>query len=96
MNHLIKTITSPAFVHPELQNGEVFFTNSSAAGFEMILWDSKRKGEQAFDSEGNLLSEKDWFPVFIQTKELERSETTIRDARSRFRSSMNVLYKSGQ
>ncbi len=69
------------FIHPELQKGEVFFTNSNYKGFEKMKWTSKRKGSKAYDGEGRLLHDTNWFPVFIQTNELEKHKLDLKTMR---------------
>jgi hypothetical protein len=50
--------------HPELRKGEMFLTNVDEEGFRRIGWQTKRIGEIAYDSGGNILQ--GHFPVFIQ------------------------------
>jgi hypothetical protein len=59
--------------HPELLEGEVFFTNTdqALANFELSKWKSARKGTVAYNIEGNIVP--DSVPVFIQRSELEEA-----------------------
>lgn len=73
------------FIHPETQQGEVFFVNAHDADFEVMSWTSKRKGLHTYDGEGNRIEHDDWFPVFIQKKELESQELSLMDLRRKWR-----------
>ena len=73
------------FTHPEIKEGEILFTNSNQKGFDMMDWKSKRKGLVAFDGNGLLTNNDDWFPVFIKKDELERSGKLLEDIRREFR-----------
>jgi hypothetical protein len=74
------------FIHPELSPGELFFTNSDATGFEAMQFKTKRKGDQAYDGEGNMLLAADWFPVFLHQVELSHPAVSLADIRKEFRS----------
>jgi hypothetical protein len=74
------------FIHPDLAEGEVFFTNSNAVGFESISLISKRKGSIPYDGQGNVLApSKEWFPVFLKQEELNESLLSLGKLRRRFR-----------
>ena len=68
-------------LHPELRQGEVFLTNANPQTYSIIKWNSKRKGRQPYDGEGNPINASAWFPVFIQERELEKSGTTLSETR---------------
>lgn len=74
-------IQSIDFIHPELKDGEVFFTNSSLSDFQEMAFKTKRMGKAAFDGKGNQLNHEDWYPVFIKIEELELSEKTLLQTR---------------
>lgn len=74
-------IHSIDFIHPELKDGEVFFTNSSLSDFQEMAFKTKRMGKVAFDGKGNQLNHEDWYPVFIKIEELELSEKTLSQTR---------------
>jgi hypothetical protein len=71
--------------HPEIQQGEIFISNMNGEQFQALGWLSKRKGTVAYDGEGGQLNFADWFPVFIQTAELERRNVSLRDLRTALR-----------
>jgi len=73
------------FTHPELQKGEVFFSNMSTQDFENLLYQSKRRGMTAYNGEGSRQTSEDWFPVFVAREELEISNLNLVDARREFR-----------
>ena len=78
-------ITEVDFIHPEIQSGEIFFTNSSQVKFEKIQFSTKRRGKVAYDGRGNLTSNINWFPVFIQEEELKNKNLDLREIRRAFR-----------
>lgn len=73
------------FAHPELEEGEIFLTNSNQRVFEEMEWLSKRKGKVALDGNGLMTGNTDWFPVFIGKKELYDSGKDIKDVRKEIR-----------
>lgn len=73
------------FAHPELEEGEIFLTNSNQRVFEDMEWLSKRKGLVALDGNGLMTNNTDWFPVFISKKELYDSGRDIKDIRQEIR-----------
>lgn len=72
-------------IHPELQKGEVFFTNTEFAKFKVIDFESKRIGKVAYDGNGNLLDHKDWLPVFLKENEVSNSGFSLMELRRKFR-----------
>lgn len=56
--------------HPEIESGEMFLTNSDIDGYENIHWETKRKGDVAYDINGNII--KGMFPVFISREEYKK------------------------
>ncbi len=72
------------FTHPEIVNGEVFFTNTNKSGFDDISWVTKRKGVFAYDGNGGRIPRSDWFPVFVSISELQERNETLQEARSAF------------
>ena len=65
--------------HPEKQEDEVFITNCFKKNHFMgIGWQSKRKGETAYDANGRILHE--GFPVFVKRSELEAAGFEIQEA----------------
>jgi hypothetical protein len=73
------------FLHPELEEGEVFLTNSNQRVFDQMSWNTKRKGLVALDGEGLMTNNNDWFPVFINKKELVVSGLDINTIRMEIR-----------
>ena len=56
-------------IHPECLPGETFLTNvCKDSNFEKIGWETKRKGEHAYDVFGKLVP--DAYPVFIRVEEV--------------------------
>ena len=78
------------FIHPELQEGEVFFSNCDSVSFALIPWWSKRKGNRAYNGTGQSLRIKDWFPVFVSKDELRRARVTVAEARQELRARMET------
>lgn len=80
---IARTITRRMFLknyHPECQSDEVFVTNSDNEGFYSIGWETKRKGEMAYDIYGNPISKIGWprsFPVFVKKEELKRKKPEL-------------------
>ena len=67
--------------HPELQEGEVYLTNSDSSGFCDIGWKSKRAGKIPLDRLGRPISSLAWsgaFPVFVKAKELAVAGVVIK------------------
>lgn len=59
--------------HPELQDGEVFLTNTYIDDFDRIQWKTKRMGEQAYDKNGKPVpGYSGIYPVFVQKSEYEK------------------------
>jgi hypothetical protein len=59
--------------HPELRDGEIFYSNASEALWELMDdIETKRKGVIAFDARGKRLPK--MFPVFIQRSEAEKKK----------------------
>jgi hypothetical protein len=56
--------------HPELQDGEVWYTNTSVKNYDLIKFKSKRLGVQAYDCECVPIS-KETKPVFVSKKEYQ-------------------------
>lgn len=79
------TATEPTFSHPEARDGEVLFSNMTAAEFEGLEWTSKRMGRTAYDGEGRKLAFEDWFPVFVDGAELHARGRGLRAERTLFR-----------
>jgi len=73
------------FIHPEIQKREVFFTNTDSKGFDHMTWKTKRKGCTAYDGNGKRTGEKNWFPVFLDERELEINGKELSLARKEFR-----------
>ena len=57
--------------HPELDEGEIFLTNSTLEGYPQIGWKTKRKGMIAYDI--NEVPVKGLFPVFVQQSEISKN-----------------------
>ena len=55
--------------HPELEEGEIFLTNSSYEDYPKLIWETKRQGIIAYDINGK--SVKGLFPIFVQKKEYD-------------------------
>ncbi len=73
------------FIHPELQKGEVFFTNTESSKFKLMKFKSKRMGKVVYDRNGNLLNHEDWFPVFLKEDEVSNSGFSLMELRRKFR-----------
>jgi hypothetical protein len=73
------------FVHPELQENEVFFTNASSKQFAELRWTTKRQGKIAYDGNGKKITASNWFPVFLKRNELVKSKKTLPKLRIEFR-----------
>ncbi len=69
------------FTHPELQKGEVFFTNADLSQFNALEFKSKRMGKVAYDGNGNMQNHENWFPVFINNTEVETSGFSLMELR---------------
>jgi hypothetical protein len=80
-----RTNCTADFVHPELGDGELFFTNSDLLEFEQMTWRTKRKGNIAYDGNGNPLSNENWFPVFLQQMEIALVGKNLTQIRKIFR-----------
>lgn len=81
-------------IHPETQEGEVFLTNMNDRQFDMCDCISKRKGGIAYDGEGQKLYFKNWFPVFIQQRELAEQWVDLREFRTVLRERIKQQEKS--
>ena len=79
------------FIHPEKQDGEIFFTNATRGQFKLMRWSSKRKGIIAYDGEGKQLSYKNWFPIFLKKEELDNVKADLRTERKSWREVMAQL-----
>ncbi len=73
------TTTQQRAKHPEQTDDEVFLTNASdlvdpagdgRSAWEATGWKSKRRGMQAFDSNGQPLKDGLMFPIFVRRAEL--------------------------
>jgi len=59
--------------HPEIQEGEVFLSNTSIVDFDRIGWKTKRMGFYGYTREGDRISSNEKiYPVFVQKSELLR------------------------
>jgi len=76
------------FLHPEQKDGEVFLTNASRGDFGHVPWKTKRLGLIAYDGEGERMYAEDWYPVFMQQRELLEAGAELAQARSDHRSSL--------
>jgi len=63
--------------HPEKRSGEVFLINTSGIGSVCIGYETKRLGDNAYDSKGNLISnpmnrgeKEEIYPVFVKYAEM--------------------------
>jgi hypothetical protein len=65
--------------HPELEEGEMFLTNSVDENYTRIRWNTKRRGMQAYTIDGELLT--GFIPVFVQKKEYEEGMKKYREER---------------
>ncbi len=57
--------------HPEKRESEVFLTNIDDINFPKIKWKSKRRGNTAYNSNGNVVS--GLRPVFAEWEELKEA-----------------------
>ena len=64
--------------HLEIQEGERFLGNMDKEGFRSTGWNTKRKGEVAFDIHGNVIKHSDLFPVFMQKEEYDIGMKVLR------------------
>ncbi len=77
------------FIHPEVQDGEVFFTNATGRQFKLMRWKSKRIGTVTYDMDGNHQKFRNWFPVFIKKDELENVKADLVSERRTWRQLMD-------
>ena len=62
------------WIHPELQEGEVFIGNVKTAIVNDSCWTVKRLGNVAYDINGiPITTERDFFPMFVNRQEMERA-----------------------
>lgn len=61
--------------HPEIQEGEILLTNSRKEDIDTIGWNTKRIGNIAYDTEGNIAE--GLYPVFVHKTELDRAGVNI-------------------
>jgi hypothetical protein len=73
------------FTHPEIKNGEIFFTNASRLQFKLMRWKSKRRGNNAYDGDGKQLNYKNWFPIFLAKAELDDVRSDLKTERKSWR-----------
>jgi len=60
------------WVHPELQEGEVFLANGTPQNFDDTGWKTKRMGKVAYRIDGTEVgSSSNLFPIFVRASELE-------------------------
>ena len=61
--------------HPEIQEGEVFFTNETLESFSHCVgWKTKRMGRQAYTIRGARIPLGFVYPIFVQKSEIEKAE----------------------
>ena len=60
---------SETWKHPEQRDDEVYLGNFDNFGYAIIGWRTKRMGNVAYRDDGNLLNDKNLFPVFKDIKE---------------------------
>lgn len=77
----LMTNTETGFTHPELHESEVFFTNADLSQFNALEFKSKRMGKVAYDGNGNMQNHENWFPVFLNKKEVENSGLSLMELR---------------
>ncbi len=77
------TKTTP-FIHPELMQGEVFFSNMNLSDFSRFHFSTKRKGFFSYDGEGRKLLHRNWFPVFVKKAELDKARNSLQELRRTF------------
>ncbi|MFA7208966.1 MAG: hypothetical protein WC120_01650 [Parcubacteria group bacterium] len=59
--------------HPELKSGEMFLCNAGKESFDGFLWETKRRGNMAYNIYGDPIDDKKgYYPIFIQIIEAER------------------------
>ena len=59
--------------HPELQEEEVFLGYGGLTCFRILGWKTKRRGIVAYDTQGNPLQKKDFFPIFVHRSEMKEA-----------------------
>ena len=59
--------------HPELEDGEMFLSNTNEEGYQRIRWKTKRRGEVAYNIDGIIIDKQsiNLFPVFVQKQEYD-------------------------
>ncbi|MBP6929749.1 MAG: hypothetical protein KBB77_02325 [Candidatus Moranbacteria bacterium] len=67
---LITTLEAAGGEHPEMKSGEIFLSNGNDAGFAQLSYQSKRKGEKAYDQQGRHLP--GLIPIFVNKAEYLR------------------------
>lgn len=83
------------FRHPEQRIGEILLTNSTSADFQLIGWQSKRKGQIAYaltDDEVRPMDSRDFFPVFVSVDELKRVDLLDKVAAKSYGGKVRLLY----
>lgn len=78
----------PQWEHTELREGKLFLMNMTRAQFKGLDFSSKRMGVSAHDGEGNPLHLEDWFPIFIEAKELSQKSIQLQDLRISLRTTL--------
>ena len=64
--------------HPEILGGEMFLSNMNEERFRSTRWNTKRKGEVAFDVHGNVIKHYSLFPIFVQKEEYDTGMKVLR------------------
>ncbi len=85
-------MSSESFVHPEALSHEMFFSNANSRQYINLSFETKRKGNIAYDGNGGIPAahkdNKDWFPVFVKTDELTsflmKNNTSLQQFRKDF------------
>lgn len=75
------------FVHPELKPFEVFFTNQTMEFYYRLNFNTKRIGQITYDGQGERFITKNWFPIFINRKELSVKKINLISLRKK----LNVI-----
>lgn len=81
----LMTNTETGFTHPELHESEVFFTNADLSQFNAMEFKSKRLGKVAYDGKGNIQHVENWFPVFLNNREVDASGFSLMELRRKQR-----------
>lgn len=72
------TLEKNRFVHPEVQAGEVWYSNAHIYDVPKFNFKSRRVGQVPYDIYGEVVNSEDFYPLFVSYQEVkERLERLI-------------------